>query len=165
MSPDDRISDAVVAEIRRVLPEQRPCAKCGFPVAHGTALYPGGGAPVEHHMPYQCGPQPMSEAEMKARIAALEAENARLVREWDMARHKIRRFEWWLNANGYRGCDVPACNCGSWHGGHSERRVGELREALKELVATVRGECPRLLDEDRGASASLVEALMEVAGE
>ena len=41
-----------------------------------------------------------------------------------------------------------------------DRLVGALEEAeraLEELVATVRGECPRLLSEDSGGNASLSE--------
>lgn len=36
-----------------------------------------------------------------------------------------------------------------------ERQVGAMREALEELVATVRGECPSLLNEDSGGDANL----------
>jgi hypothetical protein len=28
---------------------------------------------------------------------------------------------------GYRRCDAPACNCGSWHGGHALTRLHEIR--------------------------------------
>lgn len=31
---------------------------------------------------------------------------------------------------GYRPCDSPACNCGSWHGGHAMERLAEISDAL-----------------------------------
>lgn len=44
----------------------------------------------------------------------------------------------------------------------------ELLDALKELFATVEGECPRLLDEDRGANphlySSIVDAIAKAEG-
>lgn len=39
-----------------------------------------------------------------------------------------------LLREGYRPCDIPACNCGSWHGGHASQRLQELREALGDRV-------------------------------
>lgn len=44
----------------------------------------------------------------------------------------------------------------------------DLLEALRELFATVQGECPRLLDEDRGANphlySSIVDAIAKAEG-
>lgn len=44
----------------------------------------------------------------------------------------------------------------------------DLLEALRELFATVKGECPRLLDEDRGANphlySSIVDAIAKAEG-
>lgn len=37
-----------------------------------------------------------------------------------------------LERRGYRRCDIPACNCGSWHGGHASERLREIDEALAE---------------------------------
>ena len=31
---------------------------------------------------------------------------------------------------GYRRCDIPACNCTRWHGGHMEERFREIAEAV-----------------------------------
>ena len=31
-------------------------------------------------------------------------------------------------ARGYRRCDNPVCNCGSWHGGHANDRLIEISE-------------------------------------
>lgn len=41
--------------------------------------------------------------------------------------HRLRRF---LELKGYRRCDIPACNCGSFHGGHANERLREIDEAL-----------------------------------
>lgn len=35
-----------------------------------------------------------------------------------------------MERRGYRRCDVPVCNCDSWHGGHAEDRLSEIRWAL-----------------------------------
>ena len=43
--------------------------------------------------------------------------------------------------------------------------VRKLREVLEELHATVKGECPSLLDEDSGGSAWLGMAIEEALGE
>lgn len=37
-----------------------------------------------------------------------------------------------LARQGYRRCDISACNCGSWHGGHANQRLRELREAFEQ---------------------------------
>ena len=33
---------------------------------------------------------------------------------------------------GYRRCDIPACNCNSWHGGHALERLEEIGDALTD---------------------------------
>ena len=35
-----------------------------------------------------------------------------------------------LLRHGYRRCDIPACNCGSWHGGHANQRLSEISDYL-----------------------------------
>lgn len=37
-----------------------------------------------------------------------------------------------LDRHGFRRCDIPACNCGSWHGGHAADRLREIGDALDE---------------------------------
>lgn len=49
----------------------------------------------------------------------------------------------------------------------AEREVARLREALSELVAMVRGECPSLLNEDSGGDATLalkIDAALAAGG-
>lgn len=57
-----------------------------------------------------------------------------------------------MRRNGYRFCDIAACNCNSWHRGHAEDRLSEidfmladygvdrngvtLIDAIRELVLT-----------------------------
>jgi hypothetical protein len=45
--------------------------------------------------------------------------------------------EEFLRARGYYRCDIPACNCGSWHGGHAESRLTEIYDELGWLTQGV----------------------------
>lgn len=58
---------------------------------------------------------------------------------------KALRF---IESQGYRRCDIPACNCGSWHGGNMRARFDEIHDLLvehdvetngKTLLGAVRG--------------------------
>jgi hypothetical protein len=44
-----------------------------------------------------------------------------------------------LERNGFRRCDISACNCGSWHGGHASRRLDEIKEALTDADVDLNG--------------------------
>lgn len=57
-----------------------------------------------------------------------------------------RRF---MLDDGYRLCSIPACNCGSWHGGNASRRLSEIRDLLDELEVPTNG--LTLLDAIRNA--------------
>lgn len=35
-----------------------------------------------------------------------------------------------IERRGYWRCDIPACNCNSWHGGNAELRLDEIAEEL-----------------------------------
>jgi len=61
----------------------------------------------------------------KNRIAQLRAENA-----------ELRAF---ITHQGFQRCDVPTCNCGSYHGGHAFARFHEIGEALVEAGARSNG--------------------------
>lgn len=50
---------------------------------------------------------------------------------WD-ARQRITRMEAFLEQSGYRRCDIAACNCESWHGGHANERLREISDSLQE---------------------------------
>lgn len=45
------------------------------------------------------------------KIIGLEAMNERL-------REEVFKRDEFLERNGFRRCDIPACNCGSWHALH-----------------------------------------------
>ncbi len=49
-----------------------------------------------------------------------------------------------LYRRGYVRCDVPACNCNGWHGGHAEARLGEIHDALEEAGIDLNGKTIRL---------------------
>jgi len=40
------------------------------------------------------------------------------------------RRAWFMESRGYRRCDIPVCNCNSWHGGHAQERLQEISDAL-----------------------------------
>lgn len=42
---------------------------------------------------------------------------------------KLKDF---LASRGYSRCNIPACNCGSFHGGHADERLRELSDYIKE---------------------------------
>jgi hypothetical protein len=50
-----------------------------------------------------------------------------LTEDYDAAIDALRR-------NGSRRCDIPACNCGGWHGGSALARLNEIRDTLSEDV-------------------------------
>lgn len=53
---------------------------------------------------------------------------------------RLDKAEWVLNNSGFRRCDIPACNCDSWHqvGGYAER-FREIREAVEEAGYSTNG--------------------------
>ena len=68
------------------------------------------------------------------RDAEWSAEFTARADETVQARNARRHAEDFIASRGYRRCDIPACNCGTWHGGHAEVRLRELAEALGELT-------------------------------
>lgn len=68
-----------------------------------------------------------------------------------------------LERRGYRRCDMPACNCNSWHQGHAEARLAEIRDALEEGHVDLNGKTTLQAVRDLQARAALdagaVEAL------
>lgn len=68
-----------------------------------------------------------------AEVPALLAELDRLTRERDEAREERDDLRVVLMRHGFVPCDIPACNCGSWHArfGYPER-MQEIKDALDE---------------------------------
>ena len=50
---------------------------------------------------------------------------------------RLAEVEKFLERQGYRRCDIPACNCPFWHGGHANERLREVSDLLAD--AGVRG--------------------------
>lgn len=77
---------------------------------------------------------------MRVQIAALEAKVATLARERDDRADA-------LGLNGFVPCDIPACNCGSWHHRYGlPERMTELKDALAESghpLCNANGNLPR----------------------
>lgn len=57
-----------------------------------------------------------------------------------------------IERRGYRRCDIPACNCGSWHGGNAEERLRDFHEELVNADVETNGK-------------TLIGALREVLSE
>lgn len=55
-------------------------------------------------------------------------------------RQRLDAAEWCLRSAGFRRCDIPACNCNSWHqvGGYAER-FREIRGAVEEAGYSTNG--------------------------
>ena len=56
--------------------------------------------------------------------------------EWEY-KERAENAESFIGHRGYRRCDIPACNCGSWHGGDMEQRFDELHDAIGENGKTL----------------------------
>lgn len=57
-----------------------------------------------------------------------------------------------IERRGYRRCDIPACNCGSWHGGNAEERLRDFHEEIVNADVETNGK-------------TLIGALREVLSE
>lgn len=44
-----------------------------------------------------------------------------------------------LERHGYRRCDIAACNCNGWHGGHCAQRLTEIGDALVDAGIETNG--------------------------
>lgn len=63
-------------------------------------------------------------------LDAARAELAALRSGFDEAVAGARKRADFMDRRGYRRCDIPACNCGSWHGGNAEDRLREICDEL-----------------------------------
>lgn len=65
----------------------------------------------------------------------------------------------YLERQGYRRCDIPACNCPFWHGGYANERLREISETLAEAGipggTTVHGGVLTLCQRAEAAEAAL----------
>ncbi len=78
-------------------------------------------------------------------ILSQQRETAARIREYSARRDflqlcaEVEYAKSFLAMMGYRRCDIPACNCGLWHGGNAELRLREIAEALEEAGLYPRG--------------------------
>lgn len=74
-----------------------------------------------------------SPENIAALLADRDEREARLIRERDEARAERDALRDVLLRHGFVPCDIPACNCGSWHArfGYPER-LREIADALDE---------------------------------
>lgn len=68
----------------------------------------------------------------------------------DLLARELGTAEGFLISHGYQRCDIAACNCGSWHGGHAVERARSFEAqlitahaALGELLENVRDLTPQ----------------------
>lgn len=104
-----------------------------------------------------------SDADMRERddgewVRYAEHESAMAAAEAALA--KAQDF---IARRGYVRCDIPACNCGSWHGGSAEDRLREISDALDGRTngSTILAEIEKLMVESAERDqlrASLAEA-------
>jgi hypothetical protein len=73
----------------------------------------------------------------------------------DTWKARAEKAEWFINAEGYRRCDVPACNCPYWHGGHWQARYDELKASNESL----RAQLAEAMDKAFEEAATVVETL------
>ena len=53
---------------------------------------------------------------------------------------RLSSAEWVLENSGFRRCDIPACNCNSWHQvGGFKSRFDEIKEVVEEAGYSTNG--------------------------
>lgn len=62
-----------------------------------------------------------------------------LLSAYEAAQREIGDLKAFLEARGFRRCDIPACNCHSYHGGHSAARLDDIRHALDDADVSTNG--------------------------
>ena len=76
---------------------------------------------------------------------------------------RLRDAEWVLENSGFRRCDIPACNCGSWHQvGGFKLRFDEIKEVVEEAGYSTNGRT--LLDAVKDMANMADVGKHEVAG-
>jgi hypothetical protein len=78
------------------------------------------------------------------RVYGVKFDDGEVYHAWDVgllaAGKRLEKAEWVLQSSGFRRCDIPACNCNSWHqvGGYAER-FREIREAVEDAGYSTNG--------------------------
>lgn len=66
-----------------------------------------------------------------------------------------------MHREGYRECDIAACNCGSWHGGHAANRLREISDIVPHNGILLRDAIAALVDLGHNGLRELLEAMLE----
>jgi hypothetical protein len=70
-----------------------------------------------------------------------------------------------IDCEGYRRCDIPACNCNRWHGGNAKNRLREISDTLADAGipggTTIHGGVLILRERAEKAEAALATAREE----
>ncbi len=76
--------------------------------------------------------------------------------EVDHLRKELRHALGFIEMQGYRRCDIPACNCPYWHGGNADERLRELSDELGDLTqgTTILGAVQALREKLQQAEAA-----------
>lgn len=73
---------------------------------------------------------------------------------------RLKDAEWVLTNSGFRRCDIPACNCGSWHQvGGFKARFDEIKEVVEDAGYSTNGRT--LLDAVKALAAKAVRCQCE----
>jgi hypothetical protein len=89
--------------------------------------------------------------------SALEVIAKDIIDELRAENERALRF---ISMEGYRRCDIPACNCPYWHGGNASQRLRELDDALPyENGSTILKRTQKLVAENESLRAALAEHL------
>lgn len=84
------------------------------------------------------------------RLELAEQEKAEAVAQREDLRDVLLR-------EGYRRCDIAACNCNGWHGGHAMARLNEIGDALEAAGVSLNGST--ILKRVQGLAAQRDEAV------
>ncbi len=81
---------------------------------------------------------------LRAKLAHTDKDYEALKGDLDAALARAAELEWFIGFEGYRACDIPACNCGKWHRDprRAETRVAELEGALRETIDAIEALAP-----------------------
>lgn len=72
-------------------------------------------------------------------IHAREDQIAKLKAELEQVKAEQKRALWFIESEGYRRCDSPACNCPYWHGGNWKDRYYEINDLAQEHGISING--------------------------
>ena len=98
--------------------------------------------------------------DLRTEPAVVDVEAIRVIQRDARAELKAEneRLRDFIDREGYRRCDCPACNCDSFHGGHAHTRLSEIYEALGGCDGTTALREVRRLREALAAAEKVVEA-------